>query len=89
MITKDTTLKKKILKKSVELLLSSTSHGLPNIFRAKRLFIKVMWLILFIIGTLLGIFTVLEAVNTYLKHEIVTKIDVIKDVPADCKCCIK
>ena len=34
--------KEKILKKLDDLVQSSTSHGLPNIFRSKRLLIKII-----------------------------------------------
>ena len=78
-------IKQKIKNKTVELLAASTSHGLPSVFRSKRIFIKIMWLFLFIISTLFGIYTVIEVVNSYLKHEVVTKIDVITEVPTECK----
>jgi hypothetical protein len=73
----------KIKLKSKELVMASTSHGLPSVFRTKRIFFKIMWLSLFIISTLLGINTVIGTVNTYLNYEIVTKIDVITEIPTD------
>jgi hypothetical protein len=82
---KNRSVKKKITKKTVELLLASSSHGLPNVFRSKRIIMKIMWLSLFIISTSFGIYTVFEIVNNYLKHEVVTKIDVITEVPTECK----
>ena len=74
-----------VKKKTVELLTASSSHGLPNVFRSKRIIMKIMWLSLFIISTSFGIYTVFEIVNNYLKHEVVTKIDVITEVPTECK----
>jgi hypothetical protein len=85
MQTKHESVKNKIKEKTVELLTVSTSHGLPSFFRSKRIFMKVMWLSLFIISTSFGIYTVVEVVNNYLKHEVVTKIDVITEVPTECK----
>ena len=85
MHTKHDSVKNKIKEKTVELLTASTSHGLPSFFRSKRLFMKIMWLSLFIISTSFGIYTVIEVVNNYLKHEVVTKIDVITEVPTECK----
>jgi hypothetical protein len=73
----------KIKIKSKELVMASTSHGLPSVFRTKRIFFKIMWICLFIISTLLGINTVIGTVNTYLNYEIVTKIDVITEIPTD------
>jgi len=40
---------------------------------------------LFIISTFCGVCTVIETVNNYLKYEVVTKIDVITEVPTECK----
>lgn len=85
MLTKNKSLKQKIKKKSAELLAASTSHGLPNVFRTQRLFMKVFWLGLFIISTVSGVYTVFETVQSYLKYEVVTKIDVITEVPSYCK----
>ena len=72
-----------IKQKSKEIVMASTCHGLPSVFRTKRIFFKIMWLSLFIISTLLGINTVIGTVNTYLNYEIVTKIDVITEIPTD------
>jgi hypothetical protein len=77
--------KEKISSKTVELLIASSSHGLPNVFRSRRLVMKIMWLFLFIISTSFGIYTVFEVVNNFLKYEVVTKIDVITEVPTECK----
>ena len=75
----------KIKKKTVELMIASSSHGLPNIFRSKRIINKIIWLCLFIVGTLFGILTVMKTVKSYLKYEVVTKIDVITEVPTGCE----
>ena len=40
--------KQRLITRVKDLLLSSTSHGLPNILRAQRRSIKIMWFILFI-----------------------------------------
>jgi len=73
----------KIKQKSKELVMASTCHGLPGVFRTKRIFFKIMWLSLFIISTLLGINTVIGTIKTYLNYEIVTKIDVITEIPTE------
>jgi len=71
----------KIKQRTKELVMLSTSHGLPHAFRTNRIFFKIMWISLFIISTSLGISTVIGIVKTYLKYEIVTKIDVITEIP--------
>ncbi len=61
----------KIKQKSKELVMASTCHGLPSVFRTKRIFFKIMWFSLFIISTLLGINTVIGTIKTYLNYEII------------------
>jgi len=80
---KITTKKNQIKNKSLELILSSTSHGLPNIFGAKRRSIKLMWLLLFTIFSSIGIYMVYSTITNYLKYEVVTKIDVITRRPIE------
>jgi len=71
----------KIKQKIKQLLLVSTSHGLPHAFKSNRIFFKIMWLSLFITSSLLGINTVIGTINAYINYEIVTKIDVITEMP--------
>ena len=80
---KSETRKDRIKNKSLELILSSTSHGLPRIFRTKRKSIKIMWLFLFILFSIICIYMVYSTVINYLKYEVITKIDVIKELPAE------
>ena len=68
--------------KSEEILLSSTILGLPNIFRTKNLFLKMMWLVSFLASTSVGIYTVVKTLNNFFSYEVVTKIDVINEIPA-------
>ena len=63
------------------LILSSTSHGLPSVFRAERLFFKIMWFIFFVISTSLGIYMLFVSVLDYLSYNVVVKIDVINELP--------
>jgi len=76
-------LTEKIKQKSKQLVLQSTSHGLPNAFRSNRFVFKIMWIFIFITSTLFGSYTVIQTIKTYLHYEIVTKIDVITEVPTD------
>ena len=72
----------KIKKKSIELILVSTSHGLPNAFRTENKFLKFMWLILFLICISTGCYTVFSSINDYLQYEVVNKIDINYEMPA-------
>ena len=77
-----TLIKHKIKEKSIEIGLSSTFIGLPNIIRNENKCLKVMWLILFILGSSGGIYTVIKVINDYLDYEVVTSIKVFNEVPA-------
>ena len=77
-----TSIKNKIKEKSIEIGLSSTFIGLPNIIRNENKCLKIMWLILFIFGSSGGIYTVIKVVNDYLDYEVVTSIKVFNEIPA-------
>jgi len=77
------TRKDRIKNKSIELILASSSHGLPRIFRTKRKSIKIMWLFLFILFSIICIYMVYSTIINYLKYEVITKIDVTKEIPAE------
>ena len=77
-----TSIKNKIKEKSIELGLSSTFIGLPNIIRNENKCLKLMWLILFIFGSSGGIYTVIKVINDYLDYEVVTSIKVFNEIPA-------
>ena len=65
-----------ILKK---FLLETTSHGLPNIIRAKHFALKIMWTIFVLLATLASIYMVKNAIRNFLQFEVVTKITMQKE----------
>ena len=72
----------KLIKKAfIDTVLSSTSHGIPNIFRSNKTFFKVMWTILFILCFAVCCLSILVSVITYLKWDVVTSIDYISEIP--------
>ena len=75
--------KQKIIEKSIEIALSSTSHGIPNVFRAEKTILKLMWLLLFLAGTSVGIYTVVKSIMNYLDYEVVTSIKSINEMPTE------
>lgn len=75
--------KELVLNKTKELMLSSTSHGLPNIFRTERKSLKIMWLFVFSLSSAFCMFTVIQAIKNYLDFEVVTKIEVIHESPTE------
>ena len=72
---------KKIKNKLVDLILASTSHGLPSVFRAERLAIKVMWFIFWLIFLTLGVYAVVSGVLNYLQWNVITQIDINYEIP--------
>jgi len=69
-------MKNKEFRKNIAYLLSdSTAFGLPKIFRRKRVFFKVFWIIFFFMGGIASIVFVCDAINSYFDFETVTKIE--------------
>ena len=64
-----------------ELALVSTTHGLPNIFRTERLFLKLMWFLFLLICSSFGIHFMITAVFNYLNYDVVVQIKQIKEIP--------
>ena len=64
-----------------EIILSSTIHGLPNALRSKNLFLKIVWFGLFLVSASVGIYSVIDSLNDFLNYEVVTKIDMIDELP--------
>ena len=56
-----------------------TMHGFPNIFRTKHGFIKIFWVLLFLISTSICAFNVYMIIVNYLKYDVVTTIKLTKE----------
>lgn len=65
----------------IEWSMVSTSHGWPSIFRVKRLKLKVMWFICFIIATGFCGFGVIKSILDFLDYDVVTKIRLVQEKP--------
>ncbi len=74
---------KKIIEKSIEIALGSSSHGIPNMFRNDKTCIKLMWIMLFLTGTSMGIYTCVNSIFSYFNYEVVTSINVINEIPTE------
>jgi hypothetical protein len=75
--------KEKVIEKSIEIGLGSTSHGIPNIIKSDRKCLKIMWLILFLLSSSVGIYLVIESFINYFSFDVVTSIKVIKEIPTE------
>ena len=60
-----------------ELLGDSTVYGLSRIFRRKRVFLRLFWLVFVLMGSTNSIYFVWTAINSYFKFEVVTEIESI------------
>jgi hypothetical protein len=75
--------KEKIIEKSIEIALGSSSHGIPNILRTDKTCLKLMWLLLLLFGISTGIYTVINSINNYFSYDVVTSINVINEIPTE------
>ena len=66
-----------------ELVLNSTSHGIPQSIRTRHTCIRVMWLVLFVISTGLCSFLIVQSVLQYFEFEVITKVRVINEVESE------
>ena len=64
-----------------EIVLSSTSHGLPNILRSDRLFFKVFWTFFILVCSSYCLYSIVKSIRSYYEYEVVTKIEVIDEKP--------
>ena len=70
----------KLIKASFFSLIDKSSiHGLPNIFRTKRVIIKLIWLLFTIVSFLACTFYSYQSISAYLNFDFVTNINVIYD----------
>jgi len=76
-------LKEKLKGKFIEWATSSTSHGIPNIFRTNNIFIKLMWLLFLIFSSSMCTFMVVRSILDYLNFDVVTKVRVFSEVPSE------
>ena len=65
-----------------EYALVSTVQGLSNIFRSERKLFKLIWLIVFLVSISLTIYMFVDTVVNFLEYEVVTKVEIIKEVLA-------
>ena len=60
--------------RSYDLILSMSIHGLPSIFRTKRAFFKLMWLLLTLLFTSACIYFSVNSILDYLQYDTITSI---------------
>jgi hypothetical protein len=75
--------KEKILEKSIQIGLDSTSHGIPKIIKSEKTCLKIMWLVLFLLSSSLGIYLIIQSFINYFYFDVVTSIKVFKETPTE------
>ena len=66
-----------------DVVLSSTSHGLPNIFKSKRILLKIIWTLFFLISLGYCSFSIIKTINSYFNWEYLTKIEDFRENPTE------
>ena len=65
-----------------DILAESTAYGLPKIFKSKRLFLKLFWLLFFILGSTASIYFTIQSINNFLRiYEVIPQISKISQDP--------
>ena len=74
------------------MFLSSTMHGLSNIFNAENMFYKIYWTIIFVTAIIGFLILMNKNLSNYYKHEVVTNIETFRadslDFPSVTLCII-
>lgn len=73
--SKETQLKRRI----IELLANSSAHGIPNIMREKRNWLKAIWLSFLVASTFACSFYTITSVTDYTKYNTITTIKLINE----------
>lgn len=72
--------KKEQTKQTIKcLLLNSTANGVPNMLRARNIFLKIMWLTFLIMSTCAGSYYTIDSIIDFFKYSSVTHINVINE----------
>ncbi|CAF0850296.1 unnamed protein product [Brachionus calyciflorus] len=69
--------RERIKSKIREALVSSTSHGIPNIFSSDNLIQKFVWIVFTLIATSLCGYLILENIINYKKYEVSSKTQIV------------
>ena len=80
---RESSIKLQIKKVIINLIINSSTHGLPNILRAKIFIIKILWIMFFILSACFCMFLVYKSIMDYLDYEVVTKIRFIREDKAE------
>ncbi|RNA10485.1 acid-sensing ion channel 1 isoform X2 [Brachionus plicatilis] len=69
----DKNLLEKLKKVTIDTILSSTSHGLPNVFRSTNVVIRIIWISFTLISASYCVFNIINCVIKFFDYEVTTK----------------
>lgn len=72
-------MKNNIKKKTIEILCTSTVHGVPNIANNSHIVVKFMWSFFLLISTGTCVYFIYDNVMNFMDNEYITNIDLIKE----------
>jgi hypothetical protein len=70
---------KKIKSRVLQLLLQTSAHGIPRLFRAKSIFFIFMWFAFIMVSTAFGTYFIITNTLDYLDYKAVTSINIIEE----------
>ena len=71
----------RIKKAAIEVAVSSTAHGIPNIFRTDLKLLQIMWFICICFSSAACVFLCVKSILKYYEYEVVTKISQVVEYP--------
>lgn len=82
-LKKNTKSNEKIKNAIIDVIQSSSSHGIPNIFKSSNISIKLMWILFTLISAGLFAFMVIDNLMSYFKFEVTTKSRVVFELVSE------
>lgn len=79
----ESNLKQKLKELSLAWILTSTSHGLPSIFRVDKIYLKIIWTILFLTSTSFCIASVWQSFDTFFSFPVSSSVKIHYESPVD------
>ena len=66
-----------------DLLLTSTSHGLPNALRTTHLSMRIMWSMCFLVSTGACSYLIIKSILAFFEYEVITKVRVVNEFQSE------
>lgn len=65
----------------IEWASNSTSHGIPNIAKTDRIYLKILWLIFFLLSSSFCFYLIIKCLIEYSQYPVLTNIQLITETP--------